>query len=646
MIVVVTFMLGLGIGSLLVGRFAMQLRRPLWILACLEVLLALANLAIALALSRDLADSIYGMQRVAVGIGLPLRAVYGLTSITVLLVPCVAMGMTIPVAAEAVQRQLRATTTRTLGRLVLMNTLGSAAGGFLAGFYLLAYVGQFRSLFVAIAANTLAAVLIAIVAIRVSEDGVAAGRPLTFRKGQLTRDEILGGLLGVFSLAYEMYLFRAVALQFGPLPIHFAVVVVAFLLSWSFGFWIAQLFPIAVGWSLLATATAVCLVPFVDAPFAFVPCVLFGTSFGCVLRRTSHAWGRDVGRFYALNTAGCVVGTLLATFVGYEWTPSTMLLAIAVGYVLAFAFLEPAPAGLARIACAAAVAVVILGLPDSHTAVGGNVARVYFGRDGVVQVERDGNVRLDGLSHSRLSRQDDHVGTNNWFMAALPFLAHRGPIERALVVGVGTGITTVTLARSTAVGHVDGYEVNRTLARVYRDFPNETLQVARDPKISLHWQDGRSGLALRNVDYDLITSAPLVLRQAGSSILLSREYFALVRRRLRPGGVFAVYANAFGNQTQALAVRQTLAGVFPAVESFGDGYLLLASDAPIHMDLALLEAPDCLDRFCAELRQVGAGALGAMLDRPRLAWTGAVPILDDHPVVEYPDALEALSSRD
>jgi hypothetical protein len=34
-----------------------------------------------------------------------------------------------------------------------------------------------------------------------------------------------------------------------------------------------------------------------------------------------------------------------------------------------------------------------------------------------------------------------------------------------------------------------------------------------------------------------------------------------------------------------------------------------------------------------------------MLDRPRLAWTGAVPILDDHPIVEYPDALETLSLR-
>jgi spermidine synthase len=555
------------------------------------------------------------------------------------------MGMTMPVAAEAVQRQLRATTPRTLGRLVLMNTLGSAAGGFLAGFYLLAYVGQFRSLFVAIAANTLAALLVALVALRVPQRDVPAGLPLTFRSGRLTRDEILGGLLGVLALAYEMYLFRAVALQYGPLPIHFAVVVVAFLLSWSFGFWIAQLFPIAVGWSLLATAAAVYLVPFVGTPFALVPCVLFGTSFGRVLRRTSQDWGRDVGRFYALNTAGCAVGTLLATLVAYEWAPATMLMAIAVGYLLAFALLEQAAAGLVRAACAAAAVLAILGLSGPRSAVGGDRARTYFGRDGVVQVERDGNVRLDGLSHSRLSRQDDHVGTNNWFMAALPFLAHRGPIERALVVGVGTGITTGTLSRSTAVGHVDGYEVNRTLARVYRDFPNETLQVATDPKISLHWQDGRSGLALRSVDYDLITSAPLVLRQAGSSILLSREYFALVRRRLRPGGVFAVYANAFGNQAQGLAVRQTLAGVFPAVESFGDGYLLLASDEPIHMDLALLEDPDCLDRFCAELRQVGADVLAAMLDRPRLAWTGAVPILDDHPIVEYPDALETLSLR-
>ena len=67
--------------------------------------------------------------------------------------------------------------------------------------------------------------------------------------------------------------------------------------------------------------------------------------------------------------------------------------------------------------------------------------------------------------------------------------------------------------------------------------------------------------------------------QAGSSILLSKQYMEIVKKRLKLGGTFAIYSNALGNLAQALVVRKTAAQVFKYYESFGDGYMLVVSDA-------------------------------------------------------------------
>jgi hypothetical protein len=170
---------------------------------------------------------------------------------------------------------------------------------------------------------------------------------------------------------------------------------------------------------------------------------------------------------------------------------------------------------------------------------------------------------------------------------------------------------------------------------VVPDYPEGTLHVGTSPKIKLIWEDGRTGLTVSPKRYDIITQAPLYLRQAGSSVLLSRQYMQIVRSRLKPGGVTQLSA-IFG---QALVVRQTAAGVFRHGESFKRGYLLLLSDSPITFDIASIEralgTAEAGDPFVAEVRGFGVERLAAALDRPRLPWEGSpVIVTDDHPVVE------------
>ena len=120
---------------------------------------------------------------------------------------------------------------------------------------------------------------------------------------------------------------------------------------------------------------------------------------------------------------------------------------------------------------------------------------------------------------------------------------------------MGSGVTAATLSKLESVKRVDVYDINQTLRRILARFPVGTMHVAQNPKIRIIWQDARSGLALNDKKYDLITQQPLYLKQAGSSILLSKEYFSLISKRLKQNGVLCVYAN--GTSEQAFVVRRT-----------------------------------------------------------------------------------------
>ena len=234
-------------------------------------------------------------------------------------------------------------------------------------------------------------------------------------------------------------------------------------------------------------------------------------------------------------------------------------------------------------------------------------------------------------------------------MAMAAVTARQGPLDRALGIGAGVGISSMTLAGVEDL-EVDGYEINGTLRRLLVALPEQTLDALNHPRVHWIWQDARTGLALNETTYDVILSAPLHLRQAGSSQLLSREYLRLAKSRLNPGGVLAVYANE-GEPAQALLVQRTLAELFAHRVSWYDGLVTICSDAPLEVDEALLEAwmarPDVLSQqmrvLDASLRAEGRGGLIGLYDgADALPLVADRPITDDWPLLEYPALAEAI----
>ena len=688
MIVVLVFMLGLGLGSLTMGRWAGKIRNPLRALAIVELTLALSNAGICYLLTLDISESIFAFQRMAISAGIPLRVLYASVSSALLLIPCFLMGLTVPLASEGCQRQLNYEEKRLLSILFFLNTLGAVFGALLSGFIIMPVIGQKAGLVIAILLNILAGTLaLLLVKYRVSGVKSIQNEVKKEQKSRLVNlfhpDLVLGFILGFASLGFEMYLFRITALSFAPRPYVFSSVLTAYLLIWSLGVYIARGRKDRIPLYLVLTAISIALVPVLrvvlcpasanphQGPFAMVvlvpcliPCLGFGILFTQVASRFVKSWGQDVGKYFGYNTLGCCLGIVSVTLIGFEFDPDYSVLFLAAGLALMLFYLRHGwglqetwtnhrplikPAMLVLILILA----VQLTLKFSGKSISlkpSNVIASYYGKDGVIDINKKLDMRWDGLWHSFLVKGNNQIGSSNWKMAIIPLLCHQGKrTPDTCVIGLGTGITAVTLARSRNVDCVDTYEINEVLKRIFRDYPDGTMNVATNPKVNIMWQDGRAGLALHNdKKYDLITQQPLYLMQSGSSCLLSKEYMELVKSRLKPGGVFCIYSNSMGNDEQAEIVRATALSVFKYQESFGNGYLLVVSDSPIIYNKKTIEnklkTEDILAAECKSSR-MGLNKLLAYHDSPRLKWQSPYIITDDHPLVEYPDIVKYLVRR-
>lgn len=686
MTVVLVFMLGIGLGSALASRWAGKLRNPLETLAYIEVALCGVNFGIAHLLSLDISETIYAFERSAIAIGVPIRAVYVLGATGLLLLPCVLMGMTIPVSSEACQSQLGRTRSSLIGVLFGVNTGGAVLGAAVGAFYLLPWHGQFLSLIVAAGMNAIAAFGVWSAAWKVGDrvqqtntSEVSDSKSEAAWLG-LTPTAKLGFWLGFLALGYEMYLVRANTLIFQPVPKTFAITLGLFLLFWSVGTVLSAWRAISTAQWLLLGAVSVAIVPFVASyhrwqlgsdQFSqllglvyYVPCLVFGALYGQLASQSAKSWGRDVGRFAAWNTVGSCLGVLAFTLLGYEithdfnaWIIATALLAMLFVSLLQEGQLVGMQQTLFRV-CQVSFLLAISGLLVAGVSQGmpsGQAERAYYGRDGVVEIFPNRVMCWDGLEHSFLSENRSHIGDNNWHMGTVPVLCHPSDQpEDVLVIGLGTGITAGTIAMHPDVRKVDVYEINHTLKRLHRDFPAETLDVLSNAKINVRWQDGRSGLALNETKYDIITQQPLYLIQAGSGILLSKEYMQLVQRRLKPGGVFCIYSYSTENEQQSLLVRQTAKSVFVNCESFMNGYMIVASDGPLMLDstewqrriansAAFGQEISEYEAYLASGKIAGVRRLFDRCDRQRYRFDATRHVIsDDRPLVEYPDVVKRM----
>ena len=372
--VLATYMGGLALGSVLVGRRADSARRPLRLYGVLEGAVGLYVLATPLLFRA--ADAAYlwahrAVQPSAAG----AAALHLVISAALLLPPTTLMGATLPVLARALVRD-RSVAVRLVGTLYAVNTWGAVAGTALSGFFLIPALG------VRITTWGGAALNLVVAAMALALDATSSRRPAVVPPEEPVAPDGAGplprhraavallaiGLSGAASMAYEIAWTRALSLVLGSSTYAFTAMLTTFLVGLALGAlvvargarrWRPGLVEfgateIAIGFAVVLTLPVIGRLP--DAVIAvlrqvgvstgtvlatqfglsfavmIVPTLLIGATFPLVLAALHGGLervGRDVGNVYAANTLGTIAGSIATGFVLIRWIgiQSTVLLA-------------------------------------------------------------------------------------------------------------------------------------------------------------------------------------------------------------------------------------------------------------------------------------------------------------------------------
>jgi len=143
-IVVVTFIVGLALGSLIFGWLADKVKRPLWLLIFTQLGAALLALGISQLLGNSqffFAKLIYHLKDQFARLALIKAGIlFGF-----MLGPTLCLGATFPLVGKIYTQSL-AKVGRSIGLAYAINTLGAVLGSFCAGFLLIPWLGKEQSL--------------------------------------------------------------------------------------------------------------------------------------------------------------------------------------------------------------------------------------------------------------------------------------------------------------------------------------------------------------------------------------------------------------------------------------------------------------------------------------------------------------------
>ena len=605
-IVISVFMAGLGLGSWgsgrLIRKYEMRVRVPaLRLYALAELLIGMSALLVPYQLlwGRKLLEWIGASSSWAYYLGSG-------TWIALTLVPwCACMGATIPVAMLAIRRRDPERSQRSFSYLYLSNVLGAVIGATFP-LLLIELYGFRDTLKIGAACNGLLALSAMLLSLgRTEPFGPVRTEPAT--KGVASRASSQGNrplallfLTGLTSIGMEVVWIRQFTPYLGTVVYAFASILATYLVSTFIGLQIYRLWSRrnrregSLIWVLLGLFALLPLLaanPGIHisrllrlivgiAPFSGV----LGFLTPLLVDRWSGGDPAKAGKAYAVNVLGCIMGPLLSGFLLLPLISERWVLFVFSLPWLLMAFRPAGPSG-KRLGWQAGIsyAVVLSALALVFT------QKSYEDQFGHGEVLRDNTATIVAMGEGR----NKHLWVNGVgitgltpitkFMAHLPlsFLDH--PPKNALVVCFGMGTTYRSLMSWDIP--VTAVELVPSVPRVFGYFHADGPALLRSPLSHVVIDDGRRYLERTYEQYDVITiDPPPPVQAAGSSLLYSKEFYAIIRRRLRPGGILQQWLPG-GDPVVRASVARALKESFPYVRVFhsveGWGYHFLASESPL-----------------------------------------------------------------
>ena len=128
-------------------------------------------------------------------------------------------------------------------------------------------------------------------------------------------------------------------------------------------------------------------------------------------------------------------------------------------------------------------------------------------------------------------------------LANLPFYAHAGVPRRALVIGGGDGGVLRELGRHPELEKLDICEIDEEVIAAAKEFLPQTSCGYDDPRVTVYVADGSEFIREHRDEYDLVIVDSTDPGGPGEP-LFGAEFYADLKRSLRPGGVIATQSES------------------------------------------------------------------------------------------------------
>jgi len=386
---------------------------------------------------------------------------------------------------------------------------------------------------------------------------------------------------------------------------------------------------------------------------------LWGASFPLALAAAARGCddsARLVGKIYAANTAGALLGALGCSIFLIGWLGTQQVQQILIGLSAASGLLMFLPgftsfgggwlrsaskSSLGRgatlfggLAVAALLGWTVPAVPweliaygrylPSKTIVG---EKLYMGEGinaSVAVTELANGVRNFHIAGKLEASTDTWDMRMQRMLGHIPALLHAAP-RSVLVVGCGAGVTAGSFVVYPSVKRIVICEIEPLVPGVVAQFfSKENCDVLHDPRTQVIYDDSRHYILTTKDTFDVITSDPIHPWVKGAATLYTKEYFELCKRHLNPGGLVTQWVPLYESDREVVQSElATFFDVFPqgtiwSNEENGAGYdlVLLGRGEPAKIDLDQvqdrLSSPDYA-RVRQSLRDVGFRSALALL---------------------------------
>ncbi|MDB4877792.1 MAG: Spermine synthase [Gemmatimonadetes bacterium] len=630
-----TFMGGMCLGSLLLPRFVSPEQHPLRVYAMIEAGIGVLGLIVLVAV--PLVGGVYTATAMHGLMGVLLR---GVVCGICLLPPTLLMGATLPAIARWVETT--PTGVSWLGFFYGSNIAGAVFGCLFAGFYLLRVTDMATTTFVAVLIN------FGVAAIGFMLSKRAPHRPAVQAPGEgvveapaVPRSNavyVAIGLSGLTALGAEVVWTRTLSLMLGASVYTFSIILAVFLVGLGFGSsagsfmargtrpraalgWSQLLLTAGIAWSAYMMAKSLPYWPInptlSPSPWitfqvdlirslvaVFPAAFLWGASFPLAIAAVvgpGQDAGRIVGRVYAANTVGAIVGAVAFSVfaiprIGTQASERLLIAVAIVSAIVVFASMLRAPAdepgtkrdarhvaalstgGIATLAVGLLIALLLLaGVPKIPDGL------IAYGRFLPTYTTEPKYLYVGEGMNSSIAVSEEASGARNFHVAgkveasSLPqdmrlqrMLGHLSALldhdpQSVLVVGFGAGVTAGSFVTHPGIKRIVICEIEPLIPQVVSTyFTRENYNVAHDPRVQIVYDDARHYILTTKEKFDVITSDPIHPWVKGAATLYTKEYFELVKQHLNPGGVVTQWVPLYESFPEVVKSEvATFFNVFP-----------------------------------------------------------------------------------